>query len=128
MVQALVRFQCLLLKILAKAGIQIQINISIKPLKTKKMKKELLSLIKSFEHLSQFEAMNMLLSYFYNYHMITMDELNELSEYFKRCLFRYSIWYELDDISKVNEIENYLNSKINSKFVIYLGSGLEHIN
>jgi len=57
-----------------------------------------------------------------------MDELNELSEYFKRCLFRYSIWYELDDISKVNEIENYLNSKINSKFVIYLGSGLEHIN
>ena len=29
MVQALVRFQCLLLKILAKAGIQIQINISL---------------------------------------------------------------------------------------------------
>ena len=38
MVQALVRFQCLLLKILAKAGIQIQINISFKPLKTNKMK------------------------------------------------------------------------------------------
>jgi hypothetical protein len=40
MVQALVRFQCLLLKILAKAGIQIQINISIKHLKTKKMKNQ----------------------------------------------------------------------------------------
>jgi hypothetical protein len=43
------------------------------------MKKELLNLIESFEQLSQFEAMNMLLSYFYNYHMITMDELNELA-------------------------------------------------
>jgi hypothetical protein len=37
MVQALVRFQCLLLKILAKAGNQIQINISFKHSKTKIM-------------------------------------------------------------------------------------------
>jgi hypothetical protein len=43
------------------------------------MKKELLNLIESFENTSQFKAMNMLLSYFYNYHMITMDELNELA-------------------------------------------------
>jgi hypothetical protein len=43
------------------------------------MKKELLSLIESFEHTSQFEAMNMLLSHFYNYHMISMDDLNELA-------------------------------------------------
>jgi hypothetical protein len=56
------------------------------------------------------------------------DELNELANYFRRCLFRYSIWNELNDISKVDEIEFYLNSKLNSKFVIYLGSGLEHIN
>jgi len=55
------------------------------------------------------------------------NELDELADYFKRCYFRYSIWYELDDISKVNEIENYLNSKLNSKFVIYLGSGLARI-
>lgn len=79
MVQALVRFQCLLLKILAKAGIQIQINISFKPLETKIMKKELLTLIESFKHTNQFEAMNMLLSYFYDYHMITMEDLNELA-------------------------------------------------
>lgn len=39
MVQALVRFQCLLLKILAKAGNYTQTKTSIKPLKTTIMKK-----------------------------------------------------------------------------------------